>query len=890
MTMNQATMAQDTFGNVWWQYILEDWAKLNNYEIEHNEDGTHSVIHADEVVTNILRFPDGTIESADVMVPGSVGNITAVLANGSDGANATISLGDYILNPIAQALVHNSVQNFKYETSNDSDGGVKASAANFSSSMGNLPTESLCVLEADAINLYDLTQPTVPLIKSWVVAGATSVGIINGVIVYGSATGLYKIDLVNDDVLRYDSVNLSRSNQNAADFDQSTSTWSVVSVAPIVNSDVRSVVATTLTDAPINQTTGLKEITVYAGTEGGLTVINDDGTIAVAPSLLTRVFRVSEFGGHLFAANTNNASPSNQGRLSVLNKNRAASFIGNYGSIGTNPGGIPLLPTNAWGKMIDNNIVTNSGVIKLYTDYETIIKSMYSQVTSVFNTGIIQGECEVCLTGEDLTDKARPDTVINDAGAATFAPVNGGDLQATTAVGGDITAAVTTGGECDGWELIGSVWLYRRAIADWVGVSEAGGTLTIATGTVFTLLRYVNGVGKAATQLDFTYEQEYPLFESAALSLISATQGKDIDHNHGSMIYGIETATAMDYLQGILVVNKGVALTSTDDLGFDRVTTNGVTDVRVSVSEKSVRASTVSTSAILRVLRQLDILSGRIYTKGDGELYYLSDPTADEKQIHASIQSDLTLLPAFSVSRSSGTDYLMGFYHALPTSDTLTQASPSVTHGDANEAAGARAFICAGGAGSVDTGVVSLVVSGDSIGEDGVQVLSDSEVLVADITTLTLNQMLQTAKKWNGIVTYTLTPVGGASVYSLSMNHGHCRFEDVGDRNVVFREMNAIGVGGNTDTTYDLEIIIHKLTGWTYHATAFVPGPTPIMSLIGDYGSNNKVYSGSAISWARKGDEIIVKGKEGEGFVIRERTGSPNTISHLMMTLGVTIL
>ncbi len=85
---------------------------------------------------------------------------------------------------------------------------------------------------------------------------------------------------------------------------------------------------------------------------------------------------------------------------------------------------------------------------------------------------------------------------------------------------------------------------------------------------------------------------------------------------------------------------------------------------------------------------------------------------------------------------SSGTYYKAGFYDLVSADANLTQASTTVTLGSANHPYAAHAFIVSGGNGTTDGSDLVLTVSGTSITDAGVRATSDTQVVVADGTTL----------------------------------------------------------------------------------------------------------------------------------------------------------
>jgi hypothetical protein len=229
------------------------------------------------------------------------------------------------------------------------------------------------------------------------------------------------------------------------------------------------------------------------------------------------------------------------------------------------------------------------------------------------------------------------------------------------------------------------------------------------------------------------------------------------------------------------------------------------------------------------------------------------------------------LVEGFSFSSptgTSGTFYAAGFYASPATDANLTQASTTVTYGTANTPHGSHSFLVAGGAGSTDAGTVSIVVSGTSIDSDGNRTPADSEVLVADITTMALNKYYQTSKRWLGTVTYTLTPAGGATTYSADFNYGKAVYDSFDERLFRIKKLEVMGRAGANDTGFDIQLLHHKSTGWSYSAAAFVPGTAPVCSLATDYGADNDLVINERFSYDRELNENVL-GTSGEGLIVK---------------------
>jgi hypothetical protein len=221
-----------------------------------------------------------------------------------------------------------------------------------------------------------------------------------------------------------------------------------------------------------------------------------------------------------------------------------------------------------------------------------------------------------------------------------------------------------------------------------------------------------------------------------------------------------------------------------------------------------------------------------------------------------------------SPAGSSGTFYAAGFYTAPATHAALTNAAPTVAIGTANTPHGAHMFLVAKQAGTANAGTVSIVLSGTSITDEGVRVGADSEMLVGNITTMGVNQYYQTTKRWLGTVTYTLTPAGGATVYAATFNYGKAVYDDVDKRKFSIKEIEVFGRAGASDTGFDVQLLHHSSTGWTYSAAAFVPGASATVSLVSDYATDNDLVSNERFHWDREVNTPI-DGTNGEGFLFR---------------------
>jgi hypothetical protein len=255
--------------------------------------------------------------------------------------------------------------------------------------------------------------------------------------------------------------------------------------------------------------------------------------------------------------------------------------------------------------------------------------------------------------------------------------------------------------------------------------------------------------------------------------------------------------------------------------------------------------------------------------------------TVDIDEIHRT--QSVVPLSFTSNGVGAGTYYADGGYYKAPAADvTLTQASLTQTYGTANIAYSAHAFIVAAGGATVDAGTVGIKVQGTSITDAGVRTATDEEILTTDITSLSTDDYLETAKKWIGQITFTLYDSSGTpATYSIDMNYGLAKYEDVMNQNYTLNGIQIVGIGGANDSSANFEVIHHKATDWTYSAAAFVPGPTPLADMATDLGTESNIGNGEEFSWKRDNLSTLVSGANSEGSLVRITTAQNGTIQSL---------
>jgi hypothetical protein len=276
------------------------------------------------------------------------------------------------------------------------------------------------------------------------------------------------------------------------------------------------------------------------------------------------------------------------------------------------------------------------------------------------------------------------------------------------------------------------------------------------------------------------------------------------------------------------------------------------------------------------------------------------DALSTQQSIKAYVDNQIAAAPVTKsytfTSRGvgAGTFYVAGYYEAVTTDANLNETVPtSVTLGTANVSYAAHAFLVAGGAGSAagGAGAVEIEVSGTSINDAGTRTAGDTEVIVADITALALNQFVETDKKWLGQITYTLQNASGSTqtTFSVDFNYGFNKYEDFGNRDFTLNDFECVGLGGATDTSFNIRLLKQDADNWTYAAAGFVPGGTVLLNMNTIHGTEQNIASGIPFAFKRANLSEVINGADSEGLVVEITTGANNTVQDMDVHIGVDI-
>jgi len=371
------------------------------------------------------------------------------------------------------AITGNAVDVFIYDTSNDSDGGAWRKRTQATSwynetlntstrgSRKEFPSVAVIVAESSKVTIYDGDTPDLDM---WMVFNATSyssvlmlsvgsggtvrnISALNGIIgaVKGGASssvasdGINLVSFINDTAKHY-SANSSYKHKGSI-LDRNSLGYSTSGLGnPIVNHSVNDVAMTVLPNAPIDSATGLPIPTIAVATDGGVSVIKDDGTVvdltytisSVASGDVVFTDRGLAWSSRFY---TDRYIYVFEDSIPSADKTTIPDRI--YGDFNQAPfDAVTHLGTTGVDHITADSIGNGNGLTKLAVEVDPN-NSMASYLTSTYNTGYMTGD----IKGAWLSDTDTTSLGTELGGNGTF----GGTarLASHTYTSGDLTFSLT---------------------------------------------------------------------------------------------------------------------------------------------------------------------------------------------------------------------------------------------------------------------------------------------------------------------------------------------------------------------------------------------------------------------------------------------------------------
>ena len=356
---------------------------------------------------------------------------------------------------------------FVYDTSKDSDGGAWRKRTQHTSwyneTLGTatrgtrreFPAVAVIVLELNHITIYDGDDPNLPMwmvfnaystsstypgpasILGWPTSGAVTMNCVsakNGVLVFGSQGGTVEAFLIKDNFrICYGTTgweidggwSILKRNLKPANFHSGTS-------FNLLSATVNDLAMTVLPNAPIDSDTGLPIPTIFVGTEGGLNIIKDDGTVldgtSASGSLYSyvKVLTITEENYLWFLADYFNGYTNLRDSYALsLDTLPSGNFTWNnstdnlstgkfYALTTGNEGGeikIGSVNTWAWNRQERNALGGPLGLAIHKPNIGSETNSLFALITSDYNSGWMNGDCRgAFLADTDTTNKTNGQT------------------------------------------------------------------------------------------------------------------------------------------------------------------------------------------------------------------------------------------------------------------------------------------------------------------------------------------------------------------------------------------------------------------------------------------------------------------------------------------------
>jgi roadblock/LC7 domain-containing protein len=483
------------------------------------------------------------------------------------------------ISAIDAVIPKTAVDVFIYDTSKDSDGGAWRKRTQHTSwynerlntptrgSRKEFPVVAVIVAESDKLTIYDGNDPNLPM---WMVfnQGGTwsssanlimpttpdpvSVSFLNGIlsVAYSNGYGVGILDFISESKTTIFANNVTSYNGNISQRNNGVGHSNATDARRIVNSAVNDVAMTVLPNAPIDAATGLPVPTIAVATNGGVSVIKDDGTvISTVSDTGYKVHNIDlQANGNLFAvlSNSSNANYSvvwaeNYTGISGLswstyiNWNSIGGFYyaSVYGSnltyIGGNTGGtINDLSANAIGSFY--------GLTKTDKNPSDFDAGLVNFISSTYNTGWMNGDIKLAtLSDTDDTDVSATNTEFLTGNDSSFTSGLGNwqGFNATLSIVNNALRVADNGGYSTAYQTITTV-VGKQYVFSAI-VSNNGNFATISAGSIAPAGNAWGSYGSTRTQSNGTFTFTFTATATTTYLILGSEGSTSTDYDSLSL-------------------------------------------------------------------------------------------------------------------------------------------------------------------------------------------------------------------------------------------------------------------------------------------------------------------------------------------------------------------
>jgi trimeric autotransporter adhesin len=405
-----------------------------------------------------------------------VGNLTGDVTGALTG---DVTAPDIDLTAISSTIADTAVDIFVYDTSKDSDGGAWRKRTQHTSwynetlntatrgSRKEFPAVAVIVAEATQVTIYDGDDPDMPM---WMVFNSvsappknmintnpsngnlTSISAINGVISVGggggNVVGVSVVNFISDSgvlywvgqIYTYGSSSPISQRNGGSDFINPTSVG-------LVNALVNDVAMTVLPNAPIDAATGLPVPTIAVATDGGVSVIKDDGTVVDLTGGIINHLVFYDNNKRLLIRENGNAC--SYGTIPTADAAWNSWREGFFNETTSFPSTLDQTNTGLYSNGdYDLGVPSGSGLSLIRVNPSDQATSTGAYITSSYNTGWMNGDIKLAtLSDTDDTDVTGSELVTNgtfDSDISGWTAVNGSIAHDTGGDGGRLKLTTTS--------------------------------------------------------------------------------------------------------------------------------------------------------------------------------------------------------------------------------------------------------------------------------------------------------------------------------------------------------------------------------------------------------------------------------------------------------------
>ena len=454
-------------------------------------------------------------------------NPNQVPSNADLGTAAFMDKKEFLLSKgsemsaIEAVISKTAVDVFIYDTTKDSDGGAWRKRVQHTSwynerlntttrgSRKEFPAVAVIVAESTKITIYDADDPTLPM---WMVfyslggagggdrfmrsANTIAIHMLNSQLVWADGSyDLYQTTFINEDYWFKNNATTYTNGYsgNISNRNVIGSIYSLTGTTGIVNRACNDVAMTVLPNAPIDADTGLPVPTIAVATDGGISIIKDDGAVVdIDPSGGTQynvVARVKFVGNVDIAyASTNTAVwylspiPSTDTAYSAYNDKTGNVNRVIYGGAYSSPE-IVIVDDNDSGyssrdivaqNRTEINLQTRQGLNKVYRNISNEAEGLSAVIKQDYNTGWMPGDNKLAtLSDTDATNAVGAELITN---STSFSNTTGWYLDAANTSSGTIATIAASGGNL--------VFTHSNTNNYWDGFGTSG---TFVVGKTYTI-------------------------------------------------------------------------------------------------------------------------------------------------------------------------------------------------------------------------------------------------------------------------------------------------------------------------------------------------------------------------------------------------------------------